>query len=108
VFRRNVFFHNAAPKEEVHVLPYEVKTSWKFKPTEPLDTIWKRRNDSVEAPTQIEDKVYHTIRQMAGQIMTDHTLFGVLTTYKQWWFFKRGVGAGNEQRIYISGCYGWK
>jgi hypothetical protein len=89
------------------IVPMEVKTWWKFEPAQPLQTIWKRCTGRDKFGT-IEDKVYHTVRQMTGQVMTDKSLFGSLTTYKQLWFFKRGVCAGNDRRIYISRCYDWK
>jgi hypothetical protein len=40
-------------------------------------------------------------------MLTDKTSFGVLTTYRQWWFFKRGVGE-NSRDLYISECIAWK
>lgn len=61
----------------------------------------KERNN--EKKTERETNVWHTLRQVLGQMVTDQLSFGVLQTYRQWWFLRR-----EGKSLFISDCFDWK
>jgi uncharacterized membrane protein YgcG len=87
-----------------HLLVVETKPNWKFEVSEgtlfgacqevfktKLDG-WKGGSEKLPgALTPFEKKVFHSIRQVYGQMTTDRLQFAIFHTYEQWWFLKRDV-----------------
>mmetsp|Transcript_13926 Transcript_13926/g.16095 ORF Transcript_13926/g.16095 Transcript_13926/m.16095 type:complete len:514 (-) Transcript_13926:343-1884(-) len=86
--------------------PFETKPHWKFKFMDSLQAHIQIINefeipedfhaDNMLAETALplgwsgtKKKIFHVVRQLYGQMVTDHCQYGVLHIYERWFFCKR-------------------
>jgi hypothetical protein len=104
--------------QSLYRFPFETKPEWKFRF---LNSIQAHRLiiDEFEVPEDFDadkmlaetplplswssnkKKIFHVVRQLYGQMCTDHRRYGILHVYERWFFCKRAL----EGTFYISRAF---
>lgn len=101
--RAQVRRNNTKVVVSLYRMPFETKPEWKFKfltTAQYIIDAWEIPDDfdasKMQANPPVPDswstekrKVFHLIRQLYGQMVSDNRRYGILHVYEYWFFFKR-------------------